>query len=117
VAEKNGRLTGTLALEGISLSLRLGVLPFEKIEARRVMLDLKWSGDLLCNGIPSVDYASVCTTLGNRLKPEYDYIEELAGDVLAILEKDWPGIWMVRVHKYLPHTDPSMERATVTLGE
>ena len=116
MAEKNGRLTGTLFLEGISLSLRLGVFPFERIEPRRVRLDLTWSGELLSAGEPVVDYSMVCTSLKNKLESEYLYLEELARDTLIILEIDWPGSWTVSAQKDQPPTDPPMERATVSIA-
>jgi len=97
--------------------LRLGALPFEKIEARRVILDLKWNGVLFADGIPAVDYSCVCDSLGKGLKSQYDYLEDLGGDILDILQNEWPGKWKVMVHKSFPPTDPPMERATVTLGE
>lgn len=55
MAEKIGRLTGTLFLEGVSLTLRLGAIPFERIDPRKVSLDLTWAGDLLSSGLPSVE--------------------------------------------------------------
>jgi len=117
MAEENGRLTGTLLLEGISLTLRLGALSFERIEPRLVKLDLKWNGELLSDGSPVVDYSQVCFSLKNKLKPEYMYLEELARDALDILENSWSGRWIVSVHKDHPPTEPPMERATVTVGE
>ena len=116
MAEKIGRLTGTLFLEGVSLTLRLGALPFERIDPRKVSLDLTWAGDLLSSGLPSVDYSLVCSSLKSKLEPEYLYIEELALDALAILENGWPGKWKVTVHKDHPPTDPPIGKASVTIG-
>ncbi len=115
MAEKIRRLTGTLFLEGVSLTLRLGAMPFERIDPRKVSLDLSWSGDLLCSGIPAVDYSVVCSSLKSELEPEYLYIEELALDALVILENGWPGKWKVTVHKYHPPTDPPVGKASVTI--
>ncbi|MCD4706396.1 MAG: dihydroneopterin aldolase [Candidatus Sabulitectum sp.] len=117
MAEENRRLTGTLFLEGISLTVRLGALPFERTEPRSVKMDLKWIGELFSGGIPVVDYSQVCASLRNKLMPEYKYIEELASDVIVILENDWPGRWTVAVHKDHPPTEPPMARATVIIGE
>ncbi len=117
MVEKNGRLTGTLFLEGISLTLRLGALPFERIEPRTVKIDLKWTGEILAGGRPVVDYSQVCTSLKSKLEPDYLYMEELARDTLIILENNWPGRWTVAVHKDYPPVDPPLERATVTIGE
>lgn len=116
MAEKNRRLTGTLFLEGVSLYLRLGALSFERIEPRKVKLDLKWSGELFSSGGPVVDYSQVCTMFKHKLEPEYLYIEELARDALTILEANWPGQWTVSVHKDHPPADLPVERATVTVG-
>ena len=116
MAEKIGGLAGTLFLEGISLTLRLGALPFERIDPRRVNLDLTWKGDLLCSGLPVVDYSLVVSSLKSKLEPEYLFIEELARDALAILEKGWPGKWKVTVHKYHPPTDIPIGKASVTIG-
>ncbi len=115
MAEKIRRLTGTLFLEGVSLTLRLGAIPFERIDPRKVSLDLSWTGDLLNSGLPVVDYSLVCSSLKSKLEPEYLFIEELARDALAILEDDWPGKWKVTVHKYHPPTDPPMGKASVTI--
>lgn len=117
MVEENRRLTGTLFLKSISLTLRLGALPFERIEPRTVKIDLKWTGELITGGHPVVDYSQVCALLKNKLEPEYLYIEELARDILIILENGWCGRWAVSVHKDYPPTDPPMERATVTLGK
>ena len=117
MVEENKRLTGSLILEGISLTVRLGVLPSEQIEPRRVILDLKWTGEILSPGCPVVDYSQVCSALKNKLDPAYEYIEELAAEVQALLINDWPGRWIVSVHKDHPPTDLPMERATVTIGE
>ena len=116
MAEENRRLTGTLFLKNLSLTLQLGALPFERIESRRVNLDLKWAGELFEAGKPTVDYSLVCTELKSKLEPEYLYIEELARDVLIILEAGWPGTWIVSVHKEHPPTDLPLEKATVTIG-
>ncbi|MCK5786861.1 MAG: dihydroneopterin aldolase [Candidatus Sabulitectum sp.] len=117
MAEENRRLTGSLFLQGISLTLRLGALPSEQIQPRKVKLDLKWTGDILSSGCPVVDYSQVSTALKNKLSPTYEYIEELAADVQTLLINDWPGRWIVSVHKDHPPTDLPMERATVTIGE
>jgi len=115
MVEENRRLTGTLLLEGISLTLRLGALPFERIEPRLVPVDLKWTGELLAGGNPVVDYSVVCSVLNNELKPEYCFIEGLAGDILELLEEKWSGVWTVTVRKSYPPVDPPMERASVSV--
>lgn len=116
MVEKNRGLTGTLSLEGIAMTLRLGVFPFERLEPRKIKLDLKWTGELLSSGIAVVDYSQVCLALHDQLEPEYLYLEELARDTMVILKRGWPGNWVVSVHKDHPPTDPPLERATVTIG-
>lgn len=115
MVKENRRLTGTLLLKGISLTLKLGALPVERIEPRQVKIDLEWVGDLLSNGKPTVDYAVVCDALKNDLSDGYEYIEELAQNVMGILESRWAGSWTVSVHKDHPPGDPHMERATITI--
>ncbi len=116
MVEENRRLKGTMLLNGVSVTLRLGALSFERIEPRRVNLDLKWAGEFFAAGKPVVDYSMVCTELKSKLEPEYLYIEELARDTLKILENNWPGHWTVSVQKDHPPTDLPVERATVTIG-
>jgi dihydroneopterin aldolase len=116
MVEENRRLTGTLILQEISLSLRLGAFPFERIGVRRVSVDLEWAGDLFANGKPVVDYSVVCSALNNELKSEYFYIEELAGDILTVLKKKWNGNWTVTVGKAFPPVNPSVEKAVVTVS-
>ncbi|RKZ01982.1 hypothetical protein DRQ21_09610 [Candidatus Fermentibacteria bacterium] len=115
MAEENRRLTGALSLEGISLTLRLGALPFERIEPRKVLVDLKWTGEVFKSGRPVVDYSLVCSVLKNGVEAEYLFIEELAADILDLLEERWPGAWTVTVGKTFPPVDPTMERASVSI--
>ncbi|MCD6588599.1 MAG: dihydroneopterin aldolase [Candidatus Fermentibacteraceae bacterium] len=115
MVEENRRLTGNLSLEGISLALRLGALPFERIEPRRVLVDLEWTGEVFRSGKPVVDYSLVCSALKNGVETEYLFIEELAGDILELLEERWPGAWTVTVGKMFPPVDPPMERASVSI--
>ena len=117
MVEKNRGLTGTLSLQGIAVTVRLGVFPFERVEPRKIKLDLKWTGEILAGGVAAVDYSQVCKVLQSTLEPEYLYLEELARDTMIILRRRWSGNWIVSVHKDHPPTDPPLERATVTIGE
>ncbi len=47
MAEENRGLTGTLEMRGIGLRLRLGAHAFERIEPRRVPVDLIYRGQLI----------------------------------------------------------------------
>jgi dihydroneopterin aldolase len=115
MAEENRRLKGTLELNGIDLTLKLGLHPFERLSARSVPVDLVRNGPLMENGIPLVDYSEVCTVLVSGLREEYLYVEELAGDILELLNRSWPGGWRVRVRKIQPPVTPSMAEASVTV--
>ncbi len=115
MAEENRRLTGSLELKGVNLNLKLGVLPSERLEKRSVPVDLVWTGPLFFRGEPVVDYSLVCSLLKTSLKGEYLYIEELAGDILFILQGSWPGSWKVTVRKPEPPVDPPASEASVTV--
>lgn len=115
MAEENRRLNGTLELTGINLTLKLGLHSFERLARRSVPVDLFRRGLLMEDGIPSVDYSEVCTVLASGLREEYLYVEELAGDILDLLDKSWPGGWRVRVTKVQPHVTPPMAEASVTV--
>ncbi len=115
MAEENRRLTGRLEIKGISLNLKLGAYPFERLEKRAVPLDLVWTGPLLSRGEPVVDYSLVCAMLKTSLKAEYLYIEELAGDILLMLQERWTGSWKVTVRKPQPPVDPPAHEASVTV--
>ena len=116
MVEENRRLSGTLTLEGVSLTLRLGVLPAERIEARVVPVDIQWSGELFAGGKPAVDYSEVCSALKTGIKTEYQFIEELAADILSVLTAGWQGRWKVTVHKAFPPVAPSMDAASVSVS-
>lgn len=94
-------MRGTLELEGLVLRLVLGALPQEKLSRRDVRLDISWTGEL--TGVPSVDYAAVCEKLAVLQNRDYDYIEDVASDVLSHLTSGFPrGTWRVRVGKPFP---------------
>lgn len=111
MAEENRGLTGTLEMRGIGLRLRLGVHAFERIEPRRIPVDLTYRGPLF----PLVDYSAVCSHIGNSLEDEYLHIEELARDILTLVKSKWPGNWTVTVRKVQPPVEPPMAEASVTI--
>lgn len=115
MVEKNERLEGLLSLDEIELFLKLGALPSEQIEPRKVLVNLKWNGLLFSDGTPTIDYSVVCIVLQNKLKPSYRFIEQLAGDIMKILETNWTGKWEVTVVKKHPLTQPAMKSAKVTI--
>lgn len=115
MAEENRGLTGRLEIKGISLNLKLGAHPFERLEKRSIPVDLVWTGPLFSRGEPVVDYSQVCSMLKTSLKGEYLYIEELAGDILLMLQQSWTGSWKVTVRKPEPPVDPPASEASVTV--
>ncbi len=115
MVEKNERLKGILYLDEIALFLKLGALPHEQIEPRKVLVNLKWNGLLFSDGTPFIDYAIVCSALQDNLKASYRFIEELAADIMKILETNWNGKWEVAVVKRYPFTQPPMRSAQITV--
>jgi len=94
-------MTGTLELEGVILRVGLGALGSEKLSSRDLPLDITWTGTVTEG--PGVDYAAVCQALAALQERDYDYIEEVAEEVLSLLEREYPeGIWKVRVRKPFP---------------
>lgn len=115
MAEENRGLTGRLEIRGIALNLKLGVHGFERLEKRTVPVDLVWKGGLFTGREPAVDYSRVLSMLKTVLKPEYLYIEDLAGDILHALKAGFPGSWTVTVRKPQPPVDPPVSEVSVTV--
>ncbi len=115
MAEEARGVKGTLLLKEIGLTLRLGLYDFERIETRRVPVDITREGLLMKNGVPVVDYSELTSMLESSLKKEYLYIEELACHILELLDERWPGGWKVTVHKIQPPVNPKMTCASVTV--
>lgn len=94
-------MRGRLDLQGLVLRLRLGVLPGEKLSSRDVPLDISWTGEL--RSPPSIDYGDLCRKLAELQDTDYDYMEDLAADVLRLLTGEYGiGRWSVRVSKPFP---------------
>jgi dihydroneopterin aldolase len=107
-------MTGTLDLRGIVLRLKLGALGIEKISERDVPVDLSWRGSTEKGRV--MDYALVCNELASLQDREYDYIEELAEDILGLLLREFPGgRWRVTVRKPFPPADLKIECASFTV--
>ncbi|MEN8208452.1 MAG: dihydroneopterin aldolase [Candidatus Fermentibacteria bacterium] len=107
-------MTGRLVLKNIVLRLKLGAADLEKITSRDVPVTVSWSGRIA--GGPSVDYADVCETLAKFEGREYDYIEDLASDILGMLRAEYPdGIWQVTVTKPFPPVSLKLESASFTV--
>lgn len=114
MADERREVRGTLELSGVVLRLRLGSLPREKLSARDVPLDISWTGTVT-DGL-SVDYSEVCENLAVFRDREYDYIEELAADVLELLSTEYPhGRWRVTVRKPFPQVGLKVETASFTV--
>lgn len=108
-------MNGFLELRGLALTLKLGAHGFERLETRRVPVDIFRSGNLFSGDEPAVDYSLVCSLLRTGLKEEYLYIEELACDILKLLKDRWEGEWRITVHKIHPPVDPPIAEASVTI--
>lgn len=107
-------MRGTLELSGVVIRLRLGSLAREKLSARDVPLDISWTGTV--TGRLSVDYSEVCRSLAAFRDRKYDYIEELASDVLELLSTEYPrGRWKVTVRKPFPQVSLKVETASFTV--
>jgi len=107
-------MKGRLVLKNIMLRLKLGADDREKISFRDVPVTVSWSGRISSG--PSVDYADLCITLEKFDEKEYDYIEDLAADILGVLRMEYPdGRWKVTVTKPFPPVSPKMEFASFTV--
>jgi dihydroneopterin aldolase len=107
-------MRGTLELEGLVLRLKLGALPSEKLSSRDLPIDISWTGEV--TGVPSIDYAGICEKLAVLQEKDYDYIEDVASDVLSLLSREYPrGRWKVRVRKPFPPACLRVETASFTI--
>ena len=107
-------MKGRLDLKNIILRLKLGVKSHEKISSRDVPVTAVWTGEVA--GSLSIDYSDVCDALAGFEEREYDYIEELASDILKLLRKKFPdGSWEVTVTKPFPPVSLKLESASYTI--
>ena len=107
-------MKGRLVLKNIILRLKLGIADHEKISQRDVPVTVSWNGTVASG--PSVDYSDVCITLAGFEGREYDYIEELASDILGVLMREYPdGRWTVTVTKPFPPVSLKLESASFTV--
>lgn len=107
-------MKGRLVLKNIILRLKLGAEDIEKISSRDVPVTVSWSGRIA--GGLSVDYAGVCEALMKFDEREYDYIEDLAADILGMLRMEYPdGCWEVTVTKPFPPVSLKLESASFTV--
>jgi len=107
-------MTGRLDLKNIVLRVKLGSQSREKLSSRDVPVSLVWTGEVAEN--LSVDYSDVCRILAGFTDREYDYIEELAADILKLLRIEYPvGSWKVTVTKPFPPTCLRIESASFTI--
>lgn len=111
MAEEGYEVRGKLDLEGLVLRLRLGVLPQEKVSCRDVPVNLSWTGSF--DRSPPVDYSEVCEKLAVIQDRDYDYIEDLAAEILDILCREYRrGRWTVRVVKPCPPAGLRLQAAS-----
>ena len=107
-------MTGTLELTGVILRLKLGALKVEKLSEKDVPVDLSWCGSMQEGHV--LDYSLVCCKLASLQQREYDYIEELAEDILNLLHREFPGgRWRVTVRKPFPPAELKVECASYTV--
>ena len=107
-------MKGQLTLKNVIIRLKLGSELFEKISDSDIPVDILWSGEIK-DGM-SIDYTEICNILAELSEREYDYIEELASDILRSLLKDYPdGCWKVTVTKPFPQVSLKMESALFTI--
>jgi dihydroneopterin aldolase len=107
-------MKGRLDLKNIILRLKLGVESHEKLSSRDVPITVGWTGEV--SGSLSIDYSDVCDVLAGFMGSEYDYIEELAMDILNLLRKEFPdGFWKVTVTKPFPLISLKLESASFTV--
>lgn len=95
-------------VRGLQVMARVGVLPHEKAEPRRVVLDLDlWMGDLRAAGdsdqlADTVDYAALCESVRVACaERHYQLIEAVAERVARVCLAD-PRIARVRVRVAKP---------------
>ncbi|NOQ21982.1 MAG: hypothetical protein GQ565_04940 [Candidatus Aegiribacteria sp.] len=107
-------MKGKLVLKNIILRLKLGAANHEKISSRDVPVTAAWTGEVA--GGLSIDYSDVCNALAGFEDREYDYIEDLASDILSILRRKYPdGRWVVTVTKPFPPVSLKLESASFTI--
>ncbi len=107
-------MKGILVLKNIILRLKLGAASHEKISQRDVPVTVTRSGKVA--GGPSVDYSDVCKTLAGFEGRDYDYIEDLASDILGVLLREYPdGRWSVTVTKPFPPVSLKLESVSFTV--
>lgn len=114
MAQEEGRVTGSLCLKGISLSVELGVLPGEKVFHRGVLIDLSFSGP--ASPEPCLDYGEACSCVASFEGLRFDFIEQLAHAVHSALCERWPGVWSVTVRKPFPPVCLHTESAEYTVA-
>ncbi len=107
-------MKGTLYLKNVILRLKLGAQAPEKLAARDVPVTLTWKGEV--KGGASIDYSDICHVLAGFNEREYDYIEDLALDILELLHSKYPaGCWNVTVTKPFPPVSLKLESASFTV--
>ena len=107
-------MKGKLVLKNVIIRLKLGSESFEKISSSDIPVDIEWSGEIT-EGM-SIDYTDICEVLVNFSEREYDYIEELALDILSALVEEYPaGNWKVTVIKPFPPVSLKTESVLFTI--
>jgi dihydroneopterin aldolase len=103
-----------LELNKAILRLKLGADAHEKVSCRDVPVSLTWEGEVAKG--PAIDYSDICMVLKGFEGKDYDYIEDLASDILFLLLRVYTeGHWTVTVNKPYPQVSLKLESASVTV--
>jgi len=107
-------MKGRLVLKNIIIRLKLGSEMHEKISSRDVPVTAVWTGEVASG--PTIDYSDVCDSLAGFKDREYDYIEDLASDILSLLRREYPdGHWAVTITKPFPPVSLKLEFVSFTV--
>ncbi len=110
-------MPGILRLEGIELSVTLGILPEEALAPRLVKLDIECEGDWSPGAPPLVDYREISDAVSGLSGFEYGLLEDLVSDVAHTLGRLRPGLrWRVTAVKPCPALSLRVDRAVFTWG-
>ncbi|HRY60693.1 MAG TPA: dihydroneopterin aldolase [Candidatus Fermentibacter sp.] len=110
-------MPGILRLEGIELSVTLGILPEETLAPRLVKLDIECGGDWSPGSPPLIDYREISDAVSGLSGFEYGLLEDLVSDVAHTLDRLRPGLgWRVTAVKPCPALSLRVDRAVFTWG-
>lgn len=107
-------MKGQLVLKNVIIRLKMGKEAFEKVSSRDIPVDVVWTGEI--EGNLSIDYTEICSVLARFEETDYNYIEELASDIITVLQEEFPvGYWKVTVNKPFPPVSLRMDFTSFTM--